>query len=51
MAESSNARTQGKIEKKGGYPAGGTVNVNRPMPTNFPRRPATPNQNQNNRVR
>ena len=25
---------------KGGYPAGGTVNVNRPMPTNFPRRPS-----------
>lgn len=45
MTDTSNARPQGKIEKKGGYPAGGTVNVNRPMRTNFPKRPATPAQN------
>lgn len=45
MADTSNGRTQGKIEKKGGYPAGGTVNVKRKMPNNFPKRPATPNQN------
>jgi hypothetical protein len=45
MTDTSNARTQAKIVKKGGYPAGGTVNVDRPMPTNFPKRPATTNQN------